>query len=36
MSIGVLHGGRLTPIPGVPAGISYPGPALAGAPVLAF
>jgi len=34
--IGVLHGRRLTPIPGVPAGIAYPDPMIVGGPVLAF
>ena len=34
--IGVLHGGRVTPIPGMPAGISYPDGLIGIAPVLAF
>jgi hypothetical protein len=34
--IGVLHGGHLTPIPGVPARISHPGQVVAGVPVPAL
>ena len=34
--IGVLHGSRLTPIPGVPEGISYPDAMVGAGPVLAF
>jgi hypothetical protein len=34
--IGVLHDGRLTPIPGLPEGISYPDPMIGESSVLAF
>jgi hypothetical protein len=34
--IGILHDGRVTPIPGMPAGISYPDTLIGIAPVLAF